>query len=84
MKKLVCAWILLMASLSNAADLPQPDRDEIRGLSSYALCEQLQPGSKSMDNLLHEVKARGLICSSLDEEGWDYTPEAHATSPSAS
>lgn len=84
MKKLVCAWMLLKASLSNSADLAQPDRDGIRGLSNYALCEQLQPGSKSMDNLLHEVKARGLICSSLDEEGWDYTPEAHATSPSAS
>jgi S1-C subfamily serine protease len=76
--------MLLMASLSNSADLAQPDRDGIRGLSNYALCEQLQPGSKSMDNLLHEVKSRGLICSSLDEEGWDYTPEAHATSPSAS
>jgi len=79
MRIVVCAWMLLIAWQSNGADLAQPDRDGIRGLSNHALCEQLQPGSKSSDDFLREVKARGLICSSLDEEGWDYTPDAHAS-----
>jgi S1-C subfamily serine protease len=84
MRKVVCAWMLLIACRSNGADLAQPDMDGVRGLSNHALCDQLQPGSKSSDALLCEIKARGLICSSLDEEGWDYTPDAHATAPSAS
>lgn len=84
MKRLSWVVMVLMTSQSYGEDGIDQNMDAIRSLTNHALCEQLQPGSKSSDDLLREVKARGLICNNLDEESWDYTPETKAMSPSGS
>ena len=79
---MVWGLMAMVASRSYGVDGISQNLDAIRSLSNRALCEQLQPGGESSENLLREVKARDLICSNLDDQGWEYTPETHALSPS--
>ena len=58
--------------------------DMIRGLSNAAICNQVRSGSPLESDVLRELKLRGLTCSDIEEDVWDYSPEATAASIPAS
>jgi S1-C subfamily serine protease len=63
---------------------PEASIDQIRGLSSEALCLQLGSGITQSGDLLEEIHRRGIICGEAGDLGQiDYTPEPFAQQPQA-
>ena len=61
-----------------------PQIDRIRGLSNTEICNQVRSGSAPESDVLRELKIRSLTCSDIEEDAWDYSPEATAASTPAS
>ena len=75
--------MLIMAYSAFAEEPLPPQKDYARGLSNVALCQQAHPGSSIDAEVLREMKIRGLACNDIEEEAWDYSPQAIATSTPA-
>jgi S1-C subfamily serine protease len=67
-----------------AEDSITPQIDRVRGLSNTEICNQVRSRSTPESDVLRELKIRGLTCSDIEEDAWDYSPEATGPSTSAS
>ena len=67
-----------------AEDSITPQIDRVRGLSNTEICNQVRSRSTPESDVLRELKIRGLTCSDIEEDAWDYSPEATAATTPAS